>query len=291
MSMVAAFLDRLAHATERRSVPAWGDGIVEQSLHSRWSLTSWDDVSPDELVYFIPSLASARMASERRSYLALLVRDIVAARAWVAAPDAPGCQAAGNGEAQHSRVLWLARTFGQAASYGRIGARHAVVSRVGVNPAGNVRVDHCLAGLLATLECENNVRACESAQGLGELVAYSIATGINAAYFAPEYGWAHEFLLSAAWLGQVARGRPALMPLPVADCLGEVLSPHASSQSAHELHSAMARLALPTASISSSLLSHASRVSRRKLPILYSPTRHGAFSLRSTMTIEHHATH
>lgn len=66
-----------------------------------------------------------------------------------------------------------------------------------------------------------------------EMMAFSYLTGIHAGYLWAEAAPLNESVLTAGWLGVLATGRSALMPLAVADCLADVL-PCEAGGAAHD---------------------------------------------------------
>jgi hypothetical protein len=60
---------------------------------------------------------------------------------------------------------------------------------------------------------------------LPDVLVASIYATFNAAYVFPQFACAQEFLSVGAWLGNLVKGRAALMPLFVADYLTEELNP------------------------------------------------------------------
>jgi hypothetical protein len=53
--------------------------------------------------------------------------------------------------------------------------------------------------------------------GLPDALTASTYASVNAAYIYPRYMTFHELFMVGAWLGNLLRGRPALMPIPVAE--------------------------------------------------------------------------
>lgn len=240
-----------APSTVRR---VWGDVFLNQSLQNQWYPANWESVEDDELGFLIPSLA-----------------------AWDAEPGAvPGRSGTVDGPPQRIRRVLIDRIV---AASERFGGRHddllpgadfrlalersrAVTSidwqaMFDEGGAGHLRASQmCQPSLvheLCVLECLDRLHGdatrrtvandpVDPAPDLAHCVAASIHSGINAGYVYEEYRWAHELLLTAVWIGYLLKGRAALMPVPVAQCLVDYLQPETPIDADSEIGRACAIL-------------------------------------------------
>lgn len=141
---------------------------------------------------------------------------------------------------------------------------------------------------LTILSCLASAAACSSNAlrqvplSLADAVVVSLYSTINAAYVFRQYDCCHELLTSAAWLGHLMRGRAAMMPLPVAECLADCLS-RVGAPSDDQSMRANTELGLIAWHGErhvglSNLLKHAHRVIRHRQAVLVKPQRRLAFN-------------
>lgn len=235
---------RFSYSSRPRS--PWGDGLVDQSLSTTWYPVSWDDVSDDELVFFLPSLAFSRTAiggrlSERGCRF---IRDALCRRTADfadAAAAALGRPQVADASARDSDVLGL---------IARSGALTSLPADEAVREGRALRADHgtpahgrklseqAVIEELAALACIDRMHfdasgadacaadggACTAGAGVSFEVALlaSIHAQFNAAYLYPHYDWGHESFAAGAWLGTLMSGRAALMPPFIAEILLDV---------------------------------------------------------------------
>lgn len=242
---------RSALGWRHRAGPAaapWGDGLLEQPLASLWYPSRWDEVDADELVFLIPSLATqaskAQVASEAGPLAA--ARRALCARVYHAASVLrESARDSGDGSLEAldaialSGVLTTIDPF-EAWAEGRAAAnllhgRGGVPAEKFRSVTGASAPDACIFELavvasLDRLHCDaRNLAGCgdKKARGrvaLPDALVASIYATFNAAYVYPQLTCVQEFLSVGAWLGNLVKGRPAIMPVFVAAYLAAELA-------------------------------------------------------------------
>jgi hypothetical protein len=223
-------------------LPVWGDGLVDRSLASLCYPTRWSSACEDELVFLIPSLASGlRPTTAAPPEATCYLRRALIAHVRLAAEHLP--QLRGEQPQYSPPALKLIFESGtittlsarEIAHEGEVAMRTffgpnlpmtAASSRDGMHQANRqlarerwlfeLSVLSCLDRMLATA-----LRGCqhEHCLGLADAFVGSLHASFNCAYLYPELVYAHELLAVAAWLGNLVRGRAALMPAFVAERL------------------------------------------------------------------------
>jgi hypothetical protein len=223
-------------------LPVWGNGLVDRSLASLWYPTRWSSACEDEFVFLIPSLASGlRSTTAAPPEAACYLRRALIAHIRLVAEHLP--QLRREPPQYRSSTLELIFESGtittlsarEIADEGEVAARTffganlpmtAASARAGAHEARRqlarerwlfeLSVLSCLDRMLATAlsGCKHEHRL-----GLGDAFTGSLHASFNGAYLYPELVYAHELLTLAAWLGNLVRGRAALMPTFVADRL------------------------------------------------------------------------
>lgn len=223
----------------------WGDGLLEQSLHGAWAGARWSEVDDDELILFAPGLlgndtlelavsdGSGPSARIERALCEAFDRGNQLWQPWAAT------HLAGR-ELSYCDFLDGIGIGGKAAcqvSEAR-GARSALHADWGWRrlPAD---LDGAFAEALAALACLERVHARSLPAGAQQVALEGVGSGggmadglamvdgvvtsvlscINAAYCDARLGYAHESLAAAAWCGVVLGGRPALLPVSMAELL------------------------------------------------------------------------
>jgi hypothetical protein len=219
--------------------------LLEQSLHGAWAAARWSDVDDDELIFFAPGLLG-------KDTLELADRD-------GSGPSARIERALGDAYDRGNRLWrpWAAiHIAGRDLSFGAfldgigIGCEAACQlsegrgARSGHHADWGWRrlpadLDSAFAESLAALACLERVHARSvsaklrldaqevvmSGAGMADEramvdgVVASAMSCINAAYCDARLGHAHETLAAAAWCGLVLGGRPALLPVSLAELL------------------------------------------------------------------------
>ncbi len=231
----------------RPRLPAWGDGLVEQPVASLWYPTGWVDVSDDELVFLLPSLAAPAEMAKPQSQARCIdyLRRALCARVYTTAMALFNTSRGAIGEPQQvvdaiagCGVLKAISPF-EAWSEGEAAAHelyHPSCTYAGIGPSGGARGSNaakwwlfemsvlaCLDDLLGhaiDLWTASETEAKPPVQ-LGDALTACIHSCFNAAYVYPQFACANELLATGAWLGHLVRGRSALMPDFVASRLAE----------------------------------------------------------------------
>jgi hypothetical protein len=225
----------------------WGDGLAEQSLASLWYPSRWDEVAADELVFLSPSLAAQASKPARSSETGPLdsARRALCARVYHAASVLrEPARDSGDGSLEaldaiaQSGALTTIDPFEAWAEGGDTDLLHG---RGNVAPARLRAVkspstrDACIFEL-AVVACLDRMhhdarilagRADKKARApiaLPDVLVASIYATFNAAYVYPQFACVQEFLSVGAWLGNLVKGRPAIMPVFVAAYLAAELS-------------------------------------------------------------------
>jgi len=224
----------------RRAIAPWGDGLVDQPLADLWYPSRWEEVGTDELVYLIPSLA-AQASQVGVTGPLVTARRVLSARVYHAASvlreptrdPGDGSSEALDALAQ-SGALSTMDPFEAWASGRAAASEFGVLARPSperfksVSPQGVRNV--CIFEL-AVVACLDRMHFdARNLAGYGDtrarapitladaLVASIYAT-FNAAYVYPQFACVQELMSTGAWLGNLVKGRPALMPVFVAECL------------------------------------------------------------------------
>lgn len=177
----------------------WGDGFSEDGVIALASVGSWDRCSPDELVFPFPRLI-ARDGALPAALLAHLE----------AAASARGLRLAA--AVQRAR----ADAPDRAVPFWRRAGRSFRALR------DDVARERLICDTLhAVLRDARDERQPARREGCATLVAFG--AGLHPAYLWPETLGAPEHGITAAWLGHLDRGRPALMPLVVAEYVSDAL--------------------------------------------------------------------
>lgn len=199
----------------------WGEGLVEQSLSTRLYGATWSDVDPDELVWLDPALVKMHTPARRTVLRALLLQAVERQLSGLEACETAGLVMGPAAGLDVARRLSRTGLF-SALTLDGLGAREPRVPRTGL--FGHAGIDAAgarsklVAGLsiVACLDAAVRRLAAPVAGGLGDPTAtdadalvVAVAAGFNAAYLDEEHDIAHELLEVGAWLGQLARGRPA----------------------------------------------------------------------------------
>jgi hypothetical protein len=239
-----------SHGVGRRDLSLWGNGIVDQSLTTLWYPRHWNEVSEDELVLLIPTLASPHHdhAKTRPYGPSFFLRKALCARLrWATLALTP--VAADGAAPAPSQLLEIMAETGVVTTLpthqGWIEGEKAFLERYASVPM--VRPTACcLSGVreptayigreawifeLSILKCldrllQDSLRTTEIAQEHNSvelpfrLVDVLIATtyaSFNGAYIYPQFTIFHELFTVGAWLGYLLRGRAALMPTFIAE--------------------------------------------------------------------------
>jgi len=220
----------------------------------------WDSVETDELICVYPALLWSVLPRGddclpvrllRRALLAR-VRIVLAQMAisaghsqsspasiYSALEEACGRCSIAADEVWHSAEAHeaLAELYPDAAGTAEAGIAVASVRPLlGVNDIA--RAEACviaaLSNILAWAREPEGVASMEARSvAASEAVLASIYSGINAAYIYRHLDWAHELMTTAAWIGLLLRGRPAVLPVAVAERLIDLFerTPHSPATS------------------------------------------------------------
>ena len=222
----------------RPSAQLWGEGLVDQSIATRWRPMNWDDVDADELTYFIPGLLApetlkraaesgsgpARFLNEARH--TQLVRTVAAL-----ARQAP----IGGERERQNRALGFVTALGITSVPARDlwdesrnrdqspGIRTAWAGGIEAAAIYELSVLACIDRMLvdATKPVESADASAIQAPDVSGVLIASMHSGVNGAYIYRDLAYAHETFATAAWIGKLLAGRPALLPDFVAEILIE----------------------------------------------------------------------
>lgn len=252
----------------------WG---AEFEIDGFWRLSSnWDLVAEDELVFLNLSLMR-RLEGERgaagRRFLDSVIGE--ARLDWTA--RAGSGSHAGSGSAVTSQParpqgrgwMWTAALHGggvlrsllpQASRLRESGSQAALLARLGVAVLDRAMPVQARSGKAPAQE--------PWIASFGALLSFH--SGVNAGYLMPDYAYHADLYAACAWLGVLARGRPARAPTAIFDFIrwseSSVLG-GLGEQAADDPHHVL-RLALDAAGLSSSL-----RRDAGPLPALVWPSR------------------
>ncbi len=227
----------------------WGDGLVEQSLSSLWYGASWKDVDSDELIFFMPALA-ARQDSQvgvaahigdallRRTQSAVtIIRQILRPNevcsdaelarlieTWAALTPASLANEPVRRSEPLSRRMTGACLWSRMSNARRL--RASVIHELSVLN----RLERMLQDSKMRDEAERpgSNRAVDASET--DALVTSIHSAINAAYVYPQFAPSQELFSVAAWIGLLHAGRPALLPLSIAETLMEFFERWASGK-------------------------------------------------------------
>jgi len=229
-------------SVESLELPLWGDGLVDQALTTLWYPSNWNDTCDDELIFLIPSLmreVRGGLDASTSGASTFLRRALCARLRWVAlalgfegrerAPERllnavsstramtalDGSLAWVEGE-QPFRVLYSSRLrHGAAKNHagGTAAPREAWIHELSVLTC----LDRCLQHSLRAGGITGPRDSVEIEFGVADALIASTYSSVNAAYIYPQFLTFHEPFTVGAWLGNLLRGRPALMPAMVAD--------------------------------------------------------------------------
>lgn len=213
----------------RPSAQLWGDGLVDQSVATRWRQRHWDDVDVDELTYFIPGLLAPEAlnaATESSSGPASFLNEALETQLARAVAALVGLWPNGSERERQVRALGFVTALGITSIPARDICNQCRVS----NPASGIRM--IWAGgrkaaaiyelsVLATIDCmlgdatklaARAVAPVMPAPSASDALIASMHSGVNGAYIYKDLAYAHETLATAAWIGKLLAGRPALLP-------------------------------------------------------------------------------
>jgi hypothetical protein len=208
----------------------WGDGIVDRSLTTLWNARNWSDVSEDELVFYIPSLAAIEKDTAGENGVAPFVRRALLRRLrssvdllCVGSPKETldkiaACEAISTVQLQGSTASDL---FVQCKGPSKGPEKDMAVWAFELSALASI--DRMLLDAKRQRPRPRPDAIC-TVEFVDALVA-SIHSSINGAYVYPEFASAHELLGTGAWLGVLQRSHSALMPGFVAQVLTEYLCP------------------------------------------------------------------
>jgi hypothetical protein len=226
------FVNAVGCGTRIPTARLWGDGVADQPYTALLTATSWCDASNDELAYLIPGLVRARRNGDSRALGQVLTNKLIA-RLWLAAryigwsegqAIVSGAFARRSGALEPQFDLAAARSMGGTAAADYLGLSCLTAADWQPVPSRPWMADRRALELIAGMTADASTSGTlQTAVTLSEALECSIHTGVNAAYIYPSYAFAHELLLSGAWLGELQRGRRALMPQAVADCIASYL--------------------------------------------------------------------
>ena len=229
-----SFFQRSGTASDPQG--AWGEELLDQSLDSLWHRAEWTTILPDELVFLMPVLISERApnGNERgpipflEQRFATLIHTTTLrlgttagsphidqlALERIRASGAIESYLARQTTAQPYRCIEPGDTF----FFGRLQQRdlEAWVYDLCVLACVDRMLHDAVSAHLGPAPLLAEPDLCDA------LVA-SIHTRLNAGYVYPSYAYAHELLMTGAWLGVLLAGRSAYMPPAVANVLLDYL--------------------------------------------------------------------
>ena len=275
-----------------RARPIWGDEWVEDSLGTLWYPCSWRDVSHDELVLLIPTLATpetgqfekdgpsrylhrALAAHLRRSVILLSgsrpgrhraveeVMDTIVKTGAVTTVDIRECWASGAAD--------IAEFYGDPPALAAYPIDEELERWV-----FELTVLACLDRVLADSKSPDvaaDTRHDCDPFNLPAILLATIYSSFNAAYIYPQLRSLHELFSAGAWLGHLLRGRAALMPEFIADSMIESLRPSKTDDSIWDRCDRLLRTHADMAIGADKLLQIAARAKKQRAPVLVRPAR------------------
>lgn len=179
------------------TAPVWGDGFADETWTDIVRTRSLDDYADDELIRFFPNAGRAGAPAMKRLHAMVATR-----------------LASQRGRRRHTedakRIPSMPIRLWRFLQQRRPASRDALACE-----------DRALA-FLSTM-----MPRLESAAGGGFdpalATTFAFHAGLHPAYVWPEALLSHERETAAGWLGLLSRGRPALVPLDVADYLVDIL--------------------------------------------------------------------
>lgn len=208
----------------------WGDHLEDGSIFANLYELRWQDASGDDLVYLLPSLARSRdlAAAIRDGHgPAGQIRAALASSARRALDHLKRLERSNARRVLDDRLHRLAEMDGReprstGSSVSVFSSRRQSYACL----AFELSAQRCIARLLAkcSIECDVGHTTIDVAPTLGDVVVASIQTGINAAYFFPDFDYAHERLTVAAWIGVAMGGRTLLLPAPLAAWIDDIIA-------------------------------------------------------------------
>jgi hypothetical protein len=228
--------------------PLWGDGLVDQSLTTLWYPSNWNDTSSDELIFLIPSLigeARGGPGAPACGVSSFLRRALCARLRWVSLRLCPSDRGAGGPKQLLNAVsatraitaldcsqAWIEgvepfralysprlrqRLENHHEGHAAFRAHEAWIHELSILKC----LDQCLQDVLRPSGIADQKQSIDVEFGLADALIASTYASVNAAYIYPGFMTFHELFTVGAWLGHLLRGRPALMPMPVAEYLIE----------------------------------------------------------------------
>ncbi len=211
----------------------WGLEIADEADELLALARSWSDVDVDELTFLLPSLIEAPRRDGGRDAIdpSQLAEEVLWHRAAMVA------RLAANGSGTEGRegasaVLAALAECGLLCEEVAAGALRCVhhdgtfydvptplVGTSSVMDRTTFLEELSILTTLAAAASRPSPAARDVPATLSDAVVVSVHTRVNGGYVFPEYEFAHELLTSAAWVGHVLRGRTALMPATVAECI------------------------------------------------------------------------
>lgn len=208
---------RRAQASRRsEGSTLWGDGFACDGLPALSSVRGWHLVSPDEYILLFPRLLEEAIPAVIRSNIEVCV----AVRAWrMQQADASGPALRLHSERPASNVGMMSHDdwFAGEAAAVRLLRRLGLLKLVPGRRLAERSVLTVLDGILCAIQRDEKPRWSLEAE-----VLLAFGAGVHPAYVWPEAALSHARGTTAGWLGFLDRGRPALMPLVVAEYLTEV---------------------------------------------------------------------
>ena len=232
------------HGSGAEELPIWGDGLVDQSLADLWYPSRWSDVSEDEFVFLIPSLVSQPIPNAEFGPIPYL-RRALAAHICCATEHLPAYLLKNAEPASIFEMLfrtgvittlsrdaaWLEGEVASRSLFGRSSPISALNRLANARAPDLARDRERWLFELIVLSSLNDILANALAPArvlkdvlITDALVATIHTSFNAAYVYPQLVCMHELFAAAAWLGHLVRGRPALMPVFVAEWLSEELA-------------------------------------------------------------------
>lgn len=211
----------------------WGDGLIECSLTTLWYGAEWSTIDTDELVFLAPSLCSAPTPESPASGPLHYIENRFAAQIQATALKL-GTYAGGGDVLARIRASGAINGFLARGSLSRISGLDGVQRAARLTPLRAdqrglwlhelfvlASIDRMLVD--AAFPAGSAIPTAIERAGLAEALVASVHTRINAGYVYPAYAYAHELLMTGAWLGLLAAGRAAYMPAAVGDVLAAYL--------------------------------------------------------------------
>lgn len=260
-----------------REVPVWGDGLVEQSLHTAWYASDWDSVDLDELIMFIPVLVASGGRGGRGA--ARHIRDALAAQMRsLASSLEQHCDFKDVSDRERAMSM-ICADIARDDLRAEVNAENSISRELSRIRSSALR-EHLVYQVAVIITLNRVLRAAEEDfrsipdSKQADVLVGSIHSRVNGAYIYPQWAFAHELFSAGAWLGVLLSGRWALLPEFLAEVFAELLERAATNGEANLIASDLVLLSyIDRTTGRSQLLRQAKRVRETGIPVVIKSRR------------------